>query len=525
MRVVWSGILVVLLLAGGVVSAGLVRAQAAPGDYLPSSLFLPHADCFRIEGEGVLDFPGLVARFPGVPDAATVLSDLGWQAGAYRQYACDTPPTGHAGWIDIGVHQFATEAGARAAAPYFAEARVAGTALQMVPGVTAVTGPAFNGTEYTQYVAYGNLLFRVTGVAPSGSPQPDVAQVATMQLAGAAIVNSQEQVTAPVSPASYPYAITDLGTEYGNWSTAFAINNSGQVLWQWGVARDSLDLDTRGITAIHIMLTQEKSTTNLSELGFLSATILSDSGVILGRTEDRLAILYTMSTGEIQLIADSTNTVFADINSSGTIVTTDAVLLGERGSFAPPVPTGFARVSLVAINDQGWVVGTASDQYMTILQRAVLITDEDFVVLDPAPGAAGSNAVDLNDLGQVIGNPQRMGMRHLVQYGHAFLYDHTTGLTTDLGSLPGYQNSTPAAINNAEQVVGAAWAPLDESRPFRAAFIYDHRRGTMVDLNSLIDPASGWHLVNAFDINDSGQIVGSGHMNGETHAFVMTPNP
>jgi probable HAF family extracellular repeat protein len=47
----------------------------------------------------------------------------------------------------------------------------------------------------------------------------------------------------------------------------------------------------------------------------------------------------------------------------------------------------------------------------------------------------------------------------------------------------------------------------------------------MTDLNHLIDPSMGWQLMDAFDINDAGQIVGAGQINGETHAFLLTPNP
>ena len=45
----------------------------------------------------------------------------------------------------------------------------------------------------------------------------------------------------------------------------------------------------------------------------------------------------------------------------------------------------------------------------------------------------------------------------------------------------------------------------------------------MTDLNSLVDPASGWNITIAQAINDSGQIVGGGTINGQTHAFLMTP--
>ena len=49
---------------------------------------------------------------------------------------------------------------------------------------------------------------------------------------------------------------------------------------------------------------------------------------------------------------------------------------------------------------------------------------------------------------------------------------------------------------------------------------------TMTDLNTLINPISGWTLVEAQDINDIGQIVGYGfNSGGQEHAFLLTPVP
>ena len=47
----------------------------------------------------------------------------------------------------------------------------------------------------------------------------------------------------------------------------------------------------------------------------------------------------------------------------------------------------------------------------------------------------------------------------------------------------------------------------------------------MVDLNTLIDPLSGWELLDAADINDAGQITGQGLIGGEYHAYLLTPIP
>ena len=52
------------------------------------------------------------------------------------------------------------------------------------------------------------------------------------------------------------------------------------------------------------------------------------------------------------------------------------------------------------------------------------------------------------------------------------------------------------------------------------AFLYSG--GVMTDLNTLIDPASGWVLEEARDINEPGQIVGWGMHNGQPRAYLLT---
>lgn len=152
-------------------------------DLLPAAPALAHAGCFFLFDEAVIDFPGLVARFADVPDASTRLSALGWRDGAFRQFGCDGPPPGTAGWIDVSVHVFGDDASAQAAVPYFAAARIAGTTLRYADtpmlgdATTAVTGPASNGWEYTLYASEGPVLVRVTGVAPAGDPAANVAAV------------------------------------------------------------------------------------------------------------------------------------------------------------------------------------------------------------------------------------------------------------------------------------------------------------------------------------------------------------
>src|SRR5205807_1308588 len=95
----------------------------------------------------------------------------------------------------------------------------------------------------------------------------------------------------------------------------------------------------------------------------------------------------------------------------------------------------------------------------------------------------------INDSGQVV------GYHEVVSAGsrHAFFWDK--GVTTDLGTLPGFVFSFAYGINNQGQVVGAS----DE---FGHAFLW--KDGAMSDLGTL--PGNTFSI--ASRINNIGQIIG-----------------
>jgi probable HAF family extracellular repeat protein len=90
----------------------------------------------------------------------------------------------------------------------------------------------------------------------------------------------------------------------------------------------------------------------------------------------------------------------------------------------------------------------------------------------------------------------------------------------DLGLLPGAASSYADGINNVGQVVGYAFFSNTDTH----AFVWSPSTG-MLDLNNLIPANSGWLLQGAGAINDQGQIVGWGLLNGngQTEAFLLTP--
>jgi hypothetical protein len=191
----------------------LTQSAAA---YLPETLPLADAGCFRIAGQGDLDLPGIVERLAGLADAEATLRDLGWVGGVYRQFACDAAP-GSAGWVDVSVSRFGEARAAADAVTLFADARARGMKLNPAPALelgesrAAITGPAVNGTEFTLYLSSGPLLFAVTGVAPSGDPRRDVETIGTA-LYDLSLANPAPEESAPpvMEPAPAPTATPAL---------------------------------------------------------------------------------------------------------------------------------------------------------------------------------------------------------------------------------------------------------------------------------------------------------------------------
>lgn len=517
-------------LTGTMLKQGTVAIER----YLPGSLPLSSADCFRIEGSEVFDFSSLLARFSDVPEAASTLQSLGWQAGANRQFACDAPPSGTVGWVDMSVHRFVDARSAQSALPFFATSRALSTALapaaaaQLGDASSALTGNAGNGTEYTLYVAQGPLLFRVTGVAPTGNPRPDVEVITAGLIVGSTILNEPEVVQTLPQPAGVQYGIIDLGTGYGNWGSAGHINNQGDIVLTTGRARyEENNLFPDRITESRAYLWQNGQSVDLTSAGLDFVMALNDSGQVLGRNGSLNLVLDT-ATMEPELILGFENSGYpAAINNLGVIAGNSdgaTILASPSSQTSIPMPTGYGLMLASSINDANQVVGVViPGPGDDADQRGFLYQDGAMILLGTAPGASSSRLNNVNEEGQAVGGPGVRGMHDILQYGRAFSFDTATGDMGDLGTLPGYQNSDALALNNQGQAVGIAWLPIDNTDVIRRAVVFDTRTGDVIDLNTVVLQGSGWWLSDAYDINDAGQIVGRGYLNGESHAFLLTP--
>jgi len=319
------------------------------------------------------------------------------------------------------------------------------------------------------------------------------------------------------------YAITDLGSLGGRQTTPMGINNRGAIV---GFASTGDGL-TRGF------LYTGGSLIDLGTLGGENsfAYRVSDSGIIVGRAQDSTgrfhAFVTTITGGTIQLASldprvDGEFGSAVGINSLGDVIgyyTTAGEHMSNHnrvfryrdfqvedlGTF------GGEDGVAVAVNDRGSVAGHfSSEPHADYAEHRAFLSSGGKLVAIGSLGGQLTTARDLNNRDDVVGDGDVGDGEH-----RAFLF--SSGRLRDLGTLPGGRQSAAYAINERGDIVGFSEGSNSSAR---AVIIVD---GVMRDLNGLIPAGLGWVLTEARDINDSGQIVGTGWRNGEQHGFLLTP--
>jgi hypothetical protein len=247
------------------------------------------------------------------------------------------------------------------------------------------------------------------------------------------------------------------------------------------------------------VLTQLLSGGVFSDYSPAFATAINDAGTIVGQaqvgnssTGNVFAPCY-FSGGKPQLFGsnpDFGHGIALAINDSG-----EAVGQYEGGAaiFSQGSIVNFFDGYASGINDHGAIVGAFS----------IAESEQGYLYANGATTFLFANEVPtaINDAGEIVG---QTGFTD-----DAFI--DINGNMTDLGS------GSALAVNDGGVVVGSSYVWGSES-----AFIYN---GKLKDLNSLIPPDSGWTLVSATGINESGQICGDCvDPSGDHGAYLLTPD-
>jgi probable HAF family extracellular repeat protein len=319
------------------------------------------------------------------------------------------------------------------------------------------------------------------------------------------------------STVAQTYTVTNIGTLGGNDSVALSINDLGEVVGYSKTADGE----------VHAFRYFRDAIFDLSTLGGKEsyAYVITNSGILLGdsKTPDGILRPFIGAPNSPLLNFGDDPHLFISArgaNNAGQVVGFKLVT-DEHGQFHKRAylyttnrtidlgTFGGKQSDAIAINDAGEVVGHLYTQYHDGEKRAVIYHAGKVVEI----GTFGGNvsiAVAINISGQVVGYAGLPGGDQ-----RAFLFAH--GKMKNLGTLPGGTQSFAYGIDDRGRVVGASDA---KDSPLRA-FIYSD--SVMQDLNKLIPADSGWLLTEAKAINDSGQIVGYGFLDGERRAFLLTP--
>lgn len=213
-------------------------------------------------------------------------------------------------------------------------------------------------------------------------------------------------------------------------------------------------------------------------------------------------------TSAIPLLPNAVSGVAENVGDGGHIVGYNTINGGAlpfiydgQGSSPLPLLPGMSRGDAVDVNIIGDAVGLQQDSLQSGDHAVAWISG---IAVDL--GMSGA-ALTINDFGVVS------GIR--IEASNRVFFSWESGQVSDLFSA---QGGRPYDSNNFGSIVGTISGVGTQS-----AFLWDAGAG-LLDLNDQIDSLLGWDLIEAYAINDLGQVVGRGtNPLGIAQGFLLTP--
>ncbi len=342
--------------------------------------------------------------------------------------------------------------------------------------------------------------------------------ISVFAYAGFATSQANYSSNAANPPAQTTYAINDLGllapiaddvtvSLNRDGAVAYWTKTKGMVqatLWHSGQATNIDDVPGYPNSIAHAVNRQGDLAGWMNTSGNLVDSLSTTRGFIQYRRQIRIVPTLGGRDSRVNGLNDKGVAVGAANLASG--ARHAFVISGSSIVDLGTLPSGKSS-SAFAINNAGMIVGEADIDGKSY--HAVLWADRKIVDLGTLAQGVVSTARAINDHDQIA------GFSDTPDGVHAFLY--AAGTMRDLGTL-GSEPSEASGINNRGEVVGAS----NISGTKRHAFLW--RDGQMTDLNAALPKGSDWVLLNAFDINDRGQITCSARRKGEPiHLLLLTP--
>ena len=331
--------------------------------------------------------------------------------------------------------------------------------------------------------------------------------------------------TLSTAAIALPYSIENLGAFNVNFSDSLYLNNNNQVVGSSYYYNNNIRTDLNELSTSasqHRLLSINNSgvavgiallNPDLAEYGQHRGFIYDGHNIqyldVLGGQFAQSMALDINDAG--QVVGRSSCTSNGSDTSSCAFIYENGVMTDLMASLDPTNPTQIS--SATNINNNGLIIGD-SNAVTTIIGG---VGDVSELLIDNQP----VSVTDLNDLGDITGS---------LAFKDSFLFRDDT---LSLISIIGAEKTSTSSLNNNATVVGSYDVPSGLFEPeyglplfISNAFIYTDEEGAL-DLYDLVDGESlGWDsFLIASDINDLGNIVGIGEIDGVRQAFMLTPVP